>query len=526
MSKIHEFLEFKQIAKSLNSQNFYWRIIFIIHLLSILIKVLIGNYGFSGQNTPPKHGDFEAQRHWMEITNNIPIYNWYTDTEDNTNPKSYWPLDYPPMSAYFAYIWGLIFKILIPESILIITSRGIETFKVIKLMRISVLISDILIFHTSLQYLLNTIYEYKIKDKKILTYNRVKIIITLCFVLLNPTILLIDHGHFQYNSVMLGLFLFSVAFLIRKFFSLSIIFILLSINFKQMAAYYAFPYVFYCLRHTFKSNSIIKSFLYFIFYIFVFIATLLVIWSPWILTNTHNDVLKRIFPLWRGIFEDKVATFWCNLNIFLKINKFSQSSLIYSSIILTLSFSLPSACLLKTKARSCLFLCLFLTSMSFFMFSFHVHEKTIILPSIVLLFSYEELSSFLPSYNLLSTFSLFPLLKRENQEIPYLIMMFFYFFMTKVLKKTVYLVKIGICEEKEIKHKESTCLFDSLLNVIDYINLFLVILYHFLEIYITPPEKFPYLFPLINAFYCFIWFFFTYIGSFFELIRKLLNKNE
>lgn len=29
-----------------------------------------------GKNTPPMFGDMEAQRHWMEITINLPLYDW------------------------------------------------------------------------------------------------------------------------------------------------------------------------------------------------------------------------------------------------------------------------------------------------------------------------------------------------------------------------------------------------------------------------------------------------------------------
>ena len=31
---------------------------------------------FPGANKPPMFGDYEAQRHWMEITYNLPIKDW------------------------------------------------------------------------------------------------------------------------------------------------------------------------------------------------------------------------------------------------------------------------------------------------------------------------------------------------------------------------------------------------------------------------------------------------------------------
>lgn len=45
-------------------------------------------------------GDFEAQRHWMEITSHLPISQWYF------YDLPYWGLDYPPLTAYHSWILG------------------------------------------------------------------------------------------------------------------------------------------------------------------------------------------------------------------------------------------------------------------------------------------------------------------------------------------------------------------------------------------------------------------------------------
>ena len=31
----------------------------------------------AGEGKAPMFGDYEAQRHWMEITYNLPIHEWY-----------------------------------------------------------------------------------------------------------------------------------------------------------------------------------------------------------------------------------------------------------------------------------------------------------------------------------------------------------------------------------------------------------------------------------------------------------------
>ena len=35
---------------------------------AVLLRLLIGLHGYSGQGVAPRFGDYEAQRHWMEIT--------------------------------------------------------------------------------------------------------------------------------------------------------------------------------------------------------------------------------------------------------------------------------------------------------------------------------------------------------------------------------------------------------------------------------------------------------------------------
>ena len=56
-----------------------------------------------GRNTPPMFGDYEAQRHWMEITIHLPFRQWYT------YDLQYWGLDYPPLTAYVSWLCGKVY---------------------------------------------------------------------------------------------------------------------------------------------------------------------------------------------------------------------------------------------------------------------------------------------------------------------------------------------------------------------------------------------------------------------------------
>lgn len=61
-----------------------------------MMTLLIGK----GFQVPPMYGDYEAQRHWMELTINLPMSKWYL------YDLQYWGLDYPPLTAYHSWIFG------------------------------------------------------------------------------------------------------------------------------------------------------------------------------------------------------------------------------------------------------------------------------------------------------------------------------------------------------------------------------------------------------------------------------------
>lgn len=499
----------------------------LILVFSLLIKLLISNYGYSGKNNPPKYGDFEAQRHWMEVTVNLHIKDWYNNI-DIYNPMSYWPIDYPPLSAYFAYFWGKIFEILSPNSIELINSRGEESYSTVKLMRATVIISDLLFFTLPVIILVNYIFLKLNKDSKHLSQiNLIKIYICLILVLFSPSLLIIDHGHFQYNCVMLGLFVISLIFLINNNFEASIIFITMAINFKITALYYAFPYLIYCLYYTYKNYSLYKGMLKLFKYSIVFILTIIIIWMPWIYYNNYNSVINRIFPLWRGVFEDKVASFWCTFNIFKKINTFKQNYLLFLSTSLTLIFCFPSLLIFKLDINSkefkyyrnkMIIISIFTCSMSFFMFSFHVHEKTIMLPVLAFCLCFDQLIELLPSFTMLSIFSLYPMLSREGLELPYICLLITSFIFTKKISSNYYKLDKLICHQKKKIFSKGDCLLPSLFNILDYLNLIIIFTYHYYEINVKPPQRYPYLYPAINSAYCFLWFFITYLSSVVKMI--------
>ena len=61
--------------------------------LSLAARAWHASGPHSGQGVPPRYGDYEAQRHWLQVCFRAPLRLWYSwDLE-------HWGLDYPPLSA-------------------------------------------------------------------------------------------------------------------------------------------------------------------------------------------------------------------------------------------------------------------------------------------------------------------------------------------------------------------------------------------------------------------------------------------
>lgn len=164
----------------------------LVILLSSLVKWCIGLGSWSGKGKAPMYGDLEAQRHWMEITLHLPRSQWYF------YDLQYWGLDYPPLTAIVSQ-WCAQIAVLFPSlrpSLELEASRGNEDYLLITFMRATVLGLDLLIYTPSVLYFLS---------RKLQGRGRRTRAIAAISILLQPSLLLIDYGHFQYNNVMLGL---------------------------------------------------------------------------------------------------------------------------------------------------------------------------------------------------------------------------------------------------------------------------------------------------------------------------------
>lgn len=169
-------------------------------------------------------------------------------------------------------------------------------------------------------------------------------------ILTQPALTVIDHGHFQYNSVSLGFSLWGMVAVIADWDIFGSIAFCLALNYKQMELYHSLPFFCYllgkayiCGKATNDGNAWIIRVLKLSLAV---ISTFAMCWSPFYIFSGRQgivQVLRRVFPLNRGIYEDKVANFWCSISVLIKIRNFlSTNVLVWLSLLITLLAALPS----------------------------------------------------------------------------------------------------------------------------------------------------------------------------------------
>ena len=166
----------------------------------------------------------------------------------------------------------------------------------------------------------------------------------------------------------------------------------------------------------------------------VVVSTVGVIFYPWLQSLPETDdvgqVVHRMFPFSRGLFEDKVANFWCSVSLAVKFNRiFDLSVMLKIATSCTLASLLPACC---CNLRSCYGSGTFVASVvasacSFFLFSFHVHEKSILFPIVVAALipismpkeSRQEAAKVVIVLTFVSLFSMYPLVVKDNLQVLY-----------------------------------------------------------------------------------------------------------
>ena len=597
---------------------------FAIISFAVLLRILVGFQPHSGQDdyqgpkgrpSPHKYGgDYEAQRHWMEITYHLPIGEWYWHSLE------YWGLDYPPLTAYVSWACGFVAhnvgslhdKMMLEndsddadtdtdtsdydnvcqidddvECILdddaeyvqstskkeqqIVEQRG--GLKAIKdlvalhssrfgyedalgkmYMRFTVLLLDLLVYMSAViaiaKRLIDTkssVHKESSSSNSIVTTSDQRQLWFLLTALTQPALLLIDHGHFQYNTTSLGLALWSFYFMTQTSFVgcvIGSVLFSLALNFKQMELYHA-PAVFaYLLGRCFcnennskqQQSSGMNFFGKFCALGVSVILTFAVLWLPFAIypraslsTKFHLDgisqVLKRLFPFQRGLFEDKVANIWFSLSVKpLSIrSRVSPDLLPLAALLLTLVMILPACFMLYrvgqrstsyTPKKDLEFLLWgsVSTSLAFFLASFQgtyevfishvfskqvnlieklisslhptVHEKGILISLAPLSLLTLDAAGFVMWFSTVATWSLWPLLVIDRLCEAY------------VCCLVIFLCINAMARPTQLSG-EVTFLRSNLATFAAVLSLVVMLCLHLAEWRIVPPAHLPDLFPVL-----------------------------
>lgn len=224
--------------------------------------------------------DFEVHRNWLALTHSLPFSEWYKDS------RNMWTLDYPPFFAYFELMLSWIAKLFDPE-MLNPDQVNYASFPTIVFQRLSViLISDGFL----------ALGTYMILPPGQRTKG-------LLLALFSSSLFIVDHIHFQYNGMLIGILLMS-AYLVQRgsFYSGAIVYMIL-IFMKHIFLFCAPVYLIYFFRHfVLASRTTLRDQLTrLVMLVSVIAAVASAAVYPLIHTNQFFAALQRMFPFGRGL---------------------------------------------------------------------------------------------------------------------------------------------------------------------------------------------------------------------------------
>ncbi|XP_051997039.1 dolichyl pyrophosphate Man9GlcNAc2 alpha-1,3-glucosyltransferase [Xyrauchen texanus] len=478
-----------------------WSLISLCVLLGLTTRWAVSFNSYSGAGKPPMFGDYEAQRHWQEVTYNLPVQEWYFNTTNND--LNYWGLDYPPLTAYHSLVCAYVAKLLNPDWVELHASRGYESHSHKLFMRTTVLFADILIYIPAV-----LLYCFYLCDGS----PKQKVATAFC-ILLYPGLILIDYGHFQYNCVSLGLALWGILGLGLGWDVFGSLAFTLALNYKQMQLYHSLPFFCYLLGKCIKQGLTGRGLFLLAKISLTVIATFALCWLPF-LSDPHQllQVLHRLFPIYRGLFEDKVANTWCSLNVLIKIKTLlSRETQLFLSFALTLLFILPSSLKLLSKPTLWQFkLALVNSSLAFFLFSFQVHEKSILLAALPVCLVINEIPLIAIWFLLTSTFSMLPLLLKDGLLLPYVVTSLAFLFLGLYLlaaleRSTDEELRLGLYL-KVSRYCLPKLNLSQIIKWKFWFSLVAMAVLSFASVCLEPPTKLPDLFPVLVSILSFLHF--------------------
>ncbi|KAI8940222.1 hypothetical protein NX059_003925 [Plenodomus lindquistii] len=527
-----------------------WATIPLILMAVGLFRWTVSLWGYSGFQSPPMHGDFEAQRHWMELTTHLPVSKWYF------YDLQWWGLDYPPLTAYHSWVLGMLGSAINPTWFALDESRGLDDPSLKIYMRATVFASEYLIYVPAVVIFLR-------RYARLEGVNIWESSIALVAILMQPGAILIDHGHFQYNTVMLGFAVATLSSMVAGRPLWGCVFFVGALGFKQMALFYA-PAIFAYLLGicVFPRINILRL----LAIALTTVAAFAVLFLPfllgvvydwhnhfsynhletpfmsveWFMTPWNTNAwyyplvlelaqsVHRIFPFSRGLFEDKVANIWCTIHTFHKLHRYPIQLLQRLALVATSAAILPPCLIIFLKPKKQLLpLAFAAVSWGFFLCSYQVHEKNVLLPLMPMTLLLSGKEGLLPSTrawvglaNLLGVWTMFPLLQRDELRIPYFVISLLWAYL------------LGLPPVSFSAYNEGSRSGLNLFSKIIHLNIYVAMVgWHVAEAFFPPPADKPDLWVVANAIVgtggfgiCYLWCLWRLLAQS-ELLGKTKSKN-
>lgn len=355
--------------------------------------------------------------------------------------------------------------------------------------------------------------------------------IALVAILMQPGTILIDHGHFQYNTVMLGFAVASLSSMAAGRPLWGCVFFVGALGFKQMALFYA-PAIFAYLLGIciFPKISIARFFAIALTTLAAFVVLYLPFllgvaydvyagfsytslgtpfmsmeWymTPW---NSHawyypfvlevSQSVHRVFPFARGLFEDKVANIWCTIHVFHKLHSYPLELLQRLALIATSAAIFPPCLIIFLRPRKQLLpLAFAAVSWGFFLCSYQVHEKNVLLPLLPMTLLLSGKEGLLPSTrawvgfaNMLGVWTMFPLLARDELRVPYFVVSILWAYL------------LGLPPVSLSAYHEGSLSGLNLFSKLLHLNMYVAMtVWHVAEGLMSPPSDKPDLWVVANA---------------------------
>jgi alpha-1,3-glucosyltransferase len=339
--------------------------------------------------------DFDVHRNWLAITHSLPIDKWYFD---NT---SIWTLDYPPFFAYFEWVLSQ-FAVFVDPNMLRVDLVDYASDATIYFQRISVICIDAILIVAS-WFFVGGNMNYNPSMDKLRSFH---------LAVTNSALLLVDHVHFQYNGMLLGVLILALYFAkhekLLHFAACAAVLMFLKHLFLPLAPLFA---IYLLRRHVFESDRF--SFMAFMQLVTIALIVLFLAFGPFLVQSNGmeqiHQILTRLFPFGRGLLHTywapNVWALYCFLDMILvKLlgisgKGVSMSSgiqgifepsiladvpasicmiLVVASIlpVLKIMWLAPSWQVLSKATVYC--------SLSVFMLGYHVHEKALLIPTVIL----------------------------------------------------------------------------------------------------------------------------------------------